>query len=83
MWQGLILLGLVRRRSMLELHRCATSASFAIMARALHYKSDCPELENWNHGNQCGGTEARGMVYGLGGRETNQDLDNMEDDINA
>ncbi|GJT85850.1 hypothetical protein Tco_1067567 [Tanacetum coccineum] len=28
-------------------------------------------------------TEARGMVYALGGGETNQDLDDMEDDINA
>ncbi|GJX34634.1 hypothetical protein Tco_0246191 [Tanacetum coccineum] len=48
-----------------------------------HYKSDCPELENQNHGNQVEGTEARGMVYALGGGETNQDLDNIEDDINA
>ncbi|GJZ32385.1 reverse transcriptase domain-containing protein [Tanacetum coccineum] len=48
-----------------------------------HYKSDCPELKNRNHGNQAGGTEARGMVYALGGGETDQDLDNMEDDINA
>ncbi|GJR34402.1 hypothetical protein Tco_1210086 [Tanacetum coccineum] len=46
-------------------------------------KSDCPELKNQNHGNQDGGTEARGMVYVLGGGETNQDIDNMEDDINA
>ncbi|GJV78839.1 putative reverse transcriptase domain-containing protein [Tanacetum coccineum] len=38
-----------------------------------HYRSDCPELKNQNHGNQAGGTEARGMVYALGG-ETNQDL---------
>ncbi|GKA06153.1 reverse transcriptase domain-containing protein [Tanacetum coccineum] len=48
-----------------------------------HYMSDCPKLKNQNHGNQVGGTEARGMVYALGGRETDQDLDNMEDDINA
>nr|GEW87611.1 hypothetical protein [Tanacetum cinerariifolium] len=41
-----------------------------------HYKSDCPVLKNQ-------GTKARGMVYALGGGETNQDLDNMEDDINA
>nr|GEV26773.1 hypothetical protein [Tanacetum cinerariifolium] len=34
-----------------------------------HYKSDCPMLKNQ-------GTEARGRVYALGGRETNQDLDN-------
>ncbi|GKE35822.1 hypothetical protein Tco_1455144 [Tanacetum coccineum] len=79
MWQGLILLGLVRRRSLLGLYRCATSKSFTIMARAL---SDCPELKNRNHGNQAGGAEARGMVYALGGGETDQDLDNMDDDIN-
>nr|GEW37100.1 putative zinc finger, CCHC-type, retrotransposon Gag domain protein [Tanacetum cinerariifolium] len=48
-----------------------------------HYQSDCPELKNQNHGNQVGGTEARGMMYALGGGETDQDLDNMEDDINA
>ncbi|GJZ01686.1 hypothetical protein Tco_0519647 [Tanacetum coccineum] len=48
-----------------------------------HYRSDCPELKNRNHGNQARGAEARGMVYALGGGETNQDLDNMEDDINA
>ncbi|GJQ92971.1 hypothetical protein Tco_0004110 [Tanacetum coccineum] len=36
-----------------------------------------------NHGNQAEGTEACGMVYALGGGETNQDLDDMEDDINA
>ncbi|GJX55194.1 reverse transcriptase domain-containing protein [Tanacetum coccineum] len=48
-----------------------------------HYRSDCLELENRNHGNQAGGTEARGIVYALGGGETDQDLDNMEDDINS
>nr|GEY16489.1 reverse transcriptase domain-containing protein [Tanacetum cinerariifolium] len=41
------------------------------------------KLENRNHGNQAEGIEARGMVYALGGRETNQVLDDMEDDINA
>nr|GEX31828.1 beta-D-glucosyl crocetin beta-1,6-glucosyltransferase-like [Tanacetum cinerariifolium] len=41
-----------------------------------HYKSDCLVLKNQ-------GTEARGMVYALGGGEINQDLDNTEDDINA
>ncbi|GJV35763.1 reverse transcriptase domain-containing protein [Tanacetum coccineum] len=51
-----------------------------------HYRSDCPELKNRNHrnhGNQAGGTEAHGMVYALGGGETDQDINNMEDDINA
>ncbi|GJS72480.1 RNA-directed DNA polymerase, eukaryota [Tanacetum coccineum] len=48
-----------------------------------HYGSDCPELKNQNHGNQAGGTGARGMVHSLGGGETNQDLNDIEDDINA
>nr|GEX68564.1 hypothetical protein [Tanacetum cinerariifolium] len=48
-----------------------------------HYRSDCQELKNLNHGNQARGTEARGMVHALGGGETNQDLNNMENDINA
>ncbi|GKA35545.1 DNA-directed DNA polymerase [Tanacetum coccineum] len=48
-----------------------------------HYRSDCPKLKNQNHGNQAGGTGARGMVHALGGGEINQDLNNMEDDINA
>ncbi|GJV60694.1 reverse transcriptase domain-containing protein [Tanacetum coccineum] len=48
-----------------------------------HYRSGCLKLKNQNHGNQAGATEARGMVYALGGGETDQDLDNMEDDINA
>ncbi|GKB01272.1 retrovirus-related pol polyprotein from transposon 17.6 [Tanacetum coccineum] len=48
-----------------------------------YYKSDFLELKNRNHGNQARGTEARGMVYALGGGETDQDPNNMEDDINA
>ncbi|GKA96342.1 reverse transcriptase domain-containing protein [Tanacetum coccineum] len=91
MWLELVLLGPVRRRSMLELYGCATSGSFTTMRTLTcyecrnqgHYKSDCPEIKNRNHGNQTGGTEARGMVYALGGGETDQDLNNMEDNINA
>ncbi|GKA37212.1 reverse transcriptase domain-containing protein [Tanacetum coccineum] len=48
-----------------------------------HYRSDCPEIKNQNYGNQTGGTEARGMVYALGGGETDQDPNNMENDIDA
>ncbi|GKC22764.1 reverse transcriptase domain-containing protein [Tanacetum coccineum] len=47
-----------------------------------HYKRDYPELKNQNHGNQAGSTKAHEMVHALGG-ETNQDIDNLEDDINA
>nr|GEU90604.1 hypothetical protein [Tanacetum cinerariifolium] len=32
-----------------------------------HYRSGCPKLKNQNHGNQAGGTGARGMVHALGG----------------
>nr|GEZ20775.1 hypothetical protein [Tanacetum cinerariifolium] len=39
--------------------------------------------ETKNHGNQAGGTGARRMVHALGGGETNQDLNGIEDDINA
>ncbi|GJR18454.1 reverse transcriptase domain-containing protein [Tanacetum coccineum] len=48
-----------------------------------HYKSDFPELKNRNHGNQAEGTEARGMVYALGGGETDQDPNNIKDEIKA
>ncbi|GJV40120.1 hypothetical protein Tco_1418560, partial [Tanacetum coccineum] len=48
-----------------------------------HYRGDFTELKNKNHGNQTRGTEARGMVYALGGGENDQDLNSMEDDINA
>ncbi|GKA06661.1 reverse transcriptase domain-containing protein [Tanacetum coccineum] len=34
-----------------------------------HYKSDCPELKNQNHGNQAEGTGARRLVHALGGGE--------------
>ncbi|GKA77297.1 RNA-directed DNA polymerase, eukaryota [Tanacetum coccineum] len=36
---------------------------------------------NQNHENQAEGTEAHGMVYALGGGETDQDLNNIEDEI--
>nr|GEZ72329.1 hypothetical protein [Tanacetum cinerariifolium] len=48
-----------------------------------HYRSDCPELKNQDHGNQAGGIGAHGMVHTLKGGETNQDPNDVEDDINA
>nr|GFC89192.1 hypothetical protein [Tanacetum cinerariifolium] len=48
-----------------------------------HYRSNCPELKNQDHGNQTGGTGAHRMVHALEGGETNQDLNDVEDDINA
>ncbi|GJX16861.1 RNA-directed DNA polymerase, eukaryota [Tanacetum coccineum] len=48
-----------------------------------HYMSDCPELKNQNHGNQAGGTGACVLVHALGGEETDQDLNTIEDEIEA
>ncbi|GJU44044.1 reverse transcriptase domain-containing protein [Tanacetum coccineum] len=45
-----------------------------------HYRSDCPELKNQNHGNQAEGTRARGVVHALGGGETDEDPNNIEDE---
>ncbi|GJS87626.1 putative reverse transcriptase domain-containing protein [Tanacetum coccineum] len=46
-------------------------------------QSGLPRMENRNNGNHAEGMKLRGMTYALGGGETNQDLDNIEDDINA
>ncbi|GKF03627.1 hypothetical protein Tco_0030550, partial [Tanacetum coccineum] len=51
--------------------------------RVRHYRSDFPELKNQNHGNQAEGTGAHGMVYAFGGGETEQDINNIEDEIEA
>ncbi|GJX53249.1 reverse transcriptase domain-containing protein [Tanacetum coccineum] len=48
-----------------------------------HYKSDCPKLKNRNHGNQAEGTGTHGMVLALGGGETDQDPNHIEDEIEA
>nr|GEY96254.1 hypothetical protein [Tanacetum cinerariifolium] len=48
-----------------------------------HYRSDCSELKNQDHGNQAGGTRAHGMVHALGVGETNQDINDVEDNINV
>ncbi|GJY89493.1 putative reverse transcriptase domain, ribonuclease H-like domain, aspartic peptidase domain protein [Tanacetum coccineum] len=48
-----------------------------------HNKNDCPERKNQNHENQTRGTGARGVVHAFGGGETEQDLNNIEDKIDA
>nr|GFA27884.1 hypothetical protein [Tanacetum cinerariifolium] len=47
------------------------------------HKRDCPEQKNQNHGNQIKSTKARGVVHAFGGGETEQDLNNIEDEIEA
>nr|GEV12143.1 hypothetical protein [Tanacetum cinerariifolium] len=48
-----------------------------------HYKRDCPEQKNQNHKNQIKSTKARRVVHALGGGETEQDFNNIEDKIEA
>nr|GEV62186.1 hypothetical protein [Tanacetum cinerariifolium] len=84
--EELMLHGMVKGRSMLELYHCATSArnpTYYECGNQGYYISDCPELKNQDHGNQAGGTGPHGMVHALEGGETNQDLNDVEDDINA
>ncbi|GJR12748.1 hypothetical protein Tco_0795400 [Tanacetum coccineum] len=47
------------------------------------YRSDCPELKNQNHRNQAEDTGAHGLVHALGKGESDQDLNDMDDDISA
>ncbi|GJV18486.1 hypothetical protein Tco_1367506 [Tanacetum coccineum] len=63
--------------------RAYSAGSYEKKEYAETLPSDCLELKNRNHENQAGGNEAREMVYALGGGETDQDLDNIEDDTNA
>ncbi|GJR75223.1 hypothetical protein Tco_0087588 [Tanacetum coccineum] len=70
--------GTGERKSMLE-----TLAAVGEKKRVRHYKSDCPKLKNRNHGNQAEGTGTHGMVLALGGGETDQDPNNIEDEIEA
>nr|GFC42959.1 hypothetical protein [Tanacetum cinerariifolium] len=48
-----------------------------------HYRRDCPEQKNQNHENQIKSTKARGVVHAFGGGETEKDLNNIEDEIEA
>nr|GFC77265.1 hypothetical protein [Tanacetum cinerariifolium] len=48
-----------------------------------HYRRDCPEQKNQNHENQIKSTKARGVARAFGGGETEQDLNNIEDEIEA
>nr|GEZ92994.1 hypothetical protein [Tanacetum cinerariifolium] len=48
-----------------------------------HYKRDFPEQKNQNHENQIKSTKARRVVHAFGGGETEQDLNNFEDKIEA
>nr|GEU89106.1 hypothetical protein [Tanacetum cinerariifolium] len=48
-----------------------------------HYKRDCLEQKNQNHENRIKSTKARGVVHAFEGGETEQDLNNIEDEIEA
>nr|GFB11810.1 hypothetical protein [Tanacetum cinerariifolium] len=46
-----------------------------------HYRRDCLERKNQNHENEIKSTKVRGVVHAFGGGETEQDLNNIEDEI--
>nr|GFA81960.1 hypothetical protein [Tanacetum cinerariifolium] len=48
-----------------------------------HYRRDCPEKKNQNHENQIKSTKARRVVHAFGEGETEQDFNNIEDEIEA
>nr|GFC99484.1 hypothetical protein [Tanacetum cinerariifolium] len=48
-----------------------------------HYRRDCPERKNQNQENQIKSTKARRVVHAFGGGKTEQDLNNIEDEIEA
>ncbi|GKA33454.1 hypothetical protein Tco_0719883, partial [Tanacetum coccineum] len=48
-----------------------------------HCRSDCPERKNRNHENQTRGAGARGAVHALREGETDQDPNNIKDEIKA
>ncbi|GJT80918.1 hypothetical protein Tco_1055260 [Tanacetum coccineum] len=48
-----------------------------------HYRRDCPEQKNQSHKNQIGGTGAHGVVHTLREGETDQDPNNIKDEIEA
>nr|GEX38703.1 putative reverse transcriptase domain-containing protein [Tanacetum cinerariifolium] len=95
---GLTLLGLVRRRSMVDLcqnvpnattitmvrvHRSATSetrlATWPVIVGVLamlmqgHFKRECPNLKNKNHGNKSRNGNAPARLYAAGNAGTNPD----------
>nr|GFA85212.1 hypothetical protein [Tanacetum cinerariifolium] len=48
-----------------------------------YYRRDCPKQKNQNHENQTKSTKAREVVHAFGGGKTKQDLNNIEDEIEA
>nr|GFC72621.1 hypothetical protein [Tanacetum cinerariifolium] len=48
-----------------------------------HYRRDSPERKNQNHENQIESTEACGVVHAFGGGETEQDLNDIKDEVEA
>nr|GEW66379.1 reverse transcriptase domain-containing protein [Tanacetum cinerariifolium] len=48
-----------------------------------HYKRDCLERKDQNHENQIKSTKVHGVVHAFGGGKTEQDLNNIEDEIEA
>nr|GFD36014.1 hypothetical protein [Tanacetum cinerariifolium] len=48
-----------------------------------YYRRDCPEQKNQNHENQIKSTKAHGVVHAFGEGETEQDFNNIKDELKA
>nr|GFA30041.1 hypothetical protein [Tanacetum cinerariifolium] len=48
-----------------------------------HYRRDCLERKNQNQENQIKSTKARGVMHSFGGGETEQDFNNIKDEIES
>nr|GFA48844.1 hypothetical protein [Tanacetum cinerariifolium] len=63
--------------------RASQKATCYECGNQVHYRRDCLERKNQNHKKQIKSTKARGLVHAFGGGETEQDFNNIEDEIEA
>nr|GFD48807.1 hypothetical protein [Tanacetum cinerariifolium] len=66
-----------------KLNKTLTTLRMRLKLKREHYRRDCPKRKNQNHENQIKSTQAHGMVHAFGAGETEQDLNNIEDEIKA
>ncbi|GJZ15046.1 hypothetical protein Tco_0550723 [Tanacetum coccineum] len=82
--QCYVRLGIMRDSHMTR--ECRNLASRILRGTLAHRQidlSDCPERKNRNHENQTRGAGARGAVHALREGETDQDPNNIKDEIKA
>ncbi|GJR26729.1 hypothetical protein Tco_1102961 [Tanacetum coccineum] len=73
----------IGRKSMLEPYHCAPSAITIIRTLQRDCLPRAEETKTMRNQAKHGSMEARGVVHAFGGGETKQDLNNIEDEIEA